>query len=334
MRLGMYIDLRNPRQWHRPWNRYYGRWLERAEEAERLGASSVWLTEHHFFDDGYLPQCWTFAAAIAARTRTLRIGSGICILPLHSPLELAEQIAVADVISGGRIEPGFGVGYRKPEYVAFGGDFKRRYGVYAERIAALREYWGEQPGATRAVTPAPLQRPVPMWGGFNGPQGAGLAGRLGLALQSLKPELLQPYLDGRRAGGHPVGSARMGGHLQYFLSDDPERAWDQVKPHLAYRWATYNRYMYEGTRLETTASDYYDVAGLRDEILLGTPEEVAAAIRARLAGLPVTDLMFWADFPGLSDELVDRHIELSLTRLAPLLARDAPAPTVSEAPVG
>ena len=332
MRLGMYIDLRNPPRWQRPWDRFYGRWLERTEEAERLGASSVWLSEHHFFDDGYLPQCWTFAAAIAARTAALRIGSGICILPLHSPLELAEQIAVADVISGGRIEPGFGLGYRKPEYLAFGGNFKRRYGEYAERIGALRAYWGEQPGTGqsstgqsgtgRTVTPAPLQRPVPMWGGFNGPQGAALAGRLGLALQSLKRELLPPYLDGLAAGGHPASIARMGGHLQYFLSDDPEKAWEQVKPHLVYRWGSYNRYMYEGTRLEGTAADYYDTGDLRSEILIGTPEEVAAAIRDRLAGLPVTDLMFWADFPGLADDLVDRHIELSLTRLAPLLAGD------------
>jgi alkanesulfonate monooxygenase SsuD/methylene tetrahydromethanopterin reductase-like flavin-dependent oxidoreductase (luciferase family) len=322
----MYIDLRNPPEWHRPWNRFYGRWLERAEEAERLGASSVWLSEHHFFDDGYLPQCWTFAAAIAARTRKLRIGTGICILPLHDPLEVAEQIAVADVISGGRIEPGFGLGYRKPEYLAFRGNFKRRYSEFAERIAALRGYWGEAPGAAstvtpaRTVTPAPLQRPVPVWGGFNGPQGATLAGRLGLSLQSLKPELLEPYLDGLRAGGHPRETARMGGHLQYFLADDPDKAWELVKPHLAYRWRTYNRYMYEGTRLESTAADYYDLDDLRTQILIGRPEEVAAAISERLAGLPVTDLMFWADFPGLADDLVDRHIELSLTRLAPLLA--------------
>jgi hypothetical protein len=83
--------------------------------------------------------------------------------------------------------------------------------------------------------------------------------------------------------------------------------------------------MYEGTRLESTATDYYDVDDLRAQILIGTPQEVAAAIKERLAGLPVTDLMFWADFPGLADDLVDRHIELSLTRLAPLLASETDA---------
>jgi hypothetical protein len=62
----------------------------------------VWLTEHHFFDDGYLPQCWTLAAAIAARTTKVRIGTAVALLPVHSALEVAEQISVVDVISGGR----------------------------------------------------------------------------------------------------------------------------------------------------------------------------------------------------------------------------------------
>lgn len=320
MRLGMYIDMRNPARWHKPWDKHYGRWLERIEEAERLGASSVWLTEHHFFDDGYLPQCWTFAAAIAARTTKVRIGSGVSILPLHDPLELAEQIALVDVISGGRVEPGFGVGYRKPEYLAFGGNFKRRYAEFAQRIARLRAFWGEVPGAERTITPGPVQRPVPLWGGFGGPRGAMLAGRLGLGLQSLNPALLGPYLAGLEAGRHDTSVARMAGTVQFFLSDDPDGAWQQVREHLAYRWSSYNRYMFEGTSRELDKAAYYDLDGLRDQILIGTPEDVAAALRERLSGLPVTDLMFWGDFPGLADDLIDRHIELSITRLAPLLS--------------
>jgi alkanesulfonate monooxygenase SsuD/methylene tetrahydromethanopterin reductase-like flavin-dependent oxidoreductase (luciferase family) len=330
MRLGMYVDMRNPSRWQRPWDRHYGRWLERIEEAERLGAASVWLTEHHFFDDGYLPQCWTFAAAIAARTTTLRIGSGVTLLPLHDPLELAEQIALVDVISGGRAEPGFGLGYRKPEYVAFGGNFKRRYAEFAGRIARLRAFWGEEPGAEAAITPGPLQRPVPMWGGFGGPRGAALAGRLGLGLLSLDPALLDPYLRGLREGGHDPAAARMAGHVQFFLSDDPGAAWQQVREHLAYRWDSYNRYMFEGTSRELDPPAYVELDGLRDQILIGTPEDVAAALRERVSGLPVTDLLFWADFPGLADDLVDRHIELSLTRLAPLLA-GAPATSGEQA---
>src|SRR6476646_7043721 len=103
MRFGMYVDMRNPPEWSRPYAAHYGRWLERIEEAERLGAESVWLTEHHFFDDGYLPQLWTFAAAVAARTEHVRIGTAVNLLPLHTGIELAEQIALVDVISDGRV---------------------------------------------------------------------------------------------------------------------------------------------------------------------------------------------------------------------------------------
>ena len=63
VRLGMYLEMRNPPQWHVPWDQYYGRWLERIGEAEQLGADSVWLAEHHFFDDGHVGQLWTMAAA-------------------------------------------------------------------------------------------------------------------------------------------------------------------------------------------------------------------------------------------------------------------------------
>jgi alkanesulfonate monooxygenase SsuD/methylene tetrahydromethanopterin reductase-like flavin-dependent oxidoreductase (luciferase family) len=321
MRIGMYVDMRNAPEWQRPWTEHYGRWLERIEEAERLGADFVWLTEHHFFDDGYLPQCFTFAAAIAARTERIRIGTAVALLPLHSSVELAEQIALVDVISGGRVEPGFGVGYRKPEYLAFDGDFKRRYAVFAQRIRELRAWWGETEGAERTVTPAPVQRPVPMWGGFGGPMGARTAGRLGLGLQSTAPHLVLEYLKGLDARGHDRSLARLSGQVEFFCTDDPEKTWAEIGEHVVYRWNSYNRYMFEGTRQEAAPPQYFDTAGVRDRFLLGTPEEIAAVVRERFSGLPVpvTDLYTWSDYPGIPDALVDRHLDLTFGKVAPLL---------------
>jgi alkanesulfonate monooxygenase SsuD/methylene tetrahydromethanopterin reductase-like flavin-dependent oxidoreductase (luciferase family) len=319
MRVGMYVDMRNPPEWTRPWTAHYGRWLERIEEAERLGADSVWLTEHHFFDDGYLPQVWTFAAAIAARTSTIRIGTAVALLPLHSAVETAEQIALVDVISGGRVEPGFGVGYRKPEYLAFEGDFKHRYGVYARRIRELRELWGESPGAYRRVTPAPLQRPMPMWGGFGGPMGARTAGRLGLGLQSMSRPLVDEYVSALTAAGHDPSAARVSAQLEFFVTDDPDRTWALIKDHVAYRWNSYNRYMFEGTRREAEPPQFFDTDAVSSRFLLGTPEHIAEVVRERTAGLPVTDLYTWSDYPGMPDDMIDRHLELTFTEVAPLL---------------
>lgn len=319
MRVGMYVDMRNAPGGPRPWPAHYGRWLERISEAERLGADSVWLTEHHFFDDGYLPQCWTFAAAIAARTSTIRIGTAVALLPLHSALELAEQIALVDVISGGRVEPGFGVGYRKPEYLAFGGDFKHRYRVFADRIRELRQFWGEEPGAYKTVTPAPVQRPIPLWGGFGGPMGARTAGRLGLGLQSIDPNLADEYHQGLDAGGHSRSVARMAGQFEFFVADDPERAWAEIKDHVIYRWNSYNRYMFEGTRREADPPRYFDTGAVGDRFIIGTPEHIASVIGRRINGLPVTDIYSWSDYPGISEELIDRHLHLTFTQVAPLL---------------
>jgi alkanesulfonate monooxygenase SsuD/methylene tetrahydromethanopterin reductase-like flavin-dependent oxidoreductase (luciferase family) len=318
----MYVDMRNPPHRQRPWSAHYGRWLERIEEAERLGAEAVWLTEHHFFDDGYLPQCWTLAAAIAARTGRIRIGTAVALLPLHSALDLAEQIALVDVISGGRVEPGFGVGYRKPEYVSFDGDFKRRYGIFARRIAEMRAWWGETPEAKHKVTPGPLQSPVPMWAGFAGPMGARMAGRLDLGLLSLEHRLLEDYTEGLADGGHDPSTARMGGQIEFFITDDPEKAWAELGDHVAYRWRSYNRYMFEGTSREADPPVHFDMADVRKRFLLGTPEHIAEVIRSRLAGLPVTDLYVWSDYPGIQDELIDQHIQRTFGELAPLL-RDA-----------
>ncbi|MBV9509051.1 MAG: LLM class flavin-dependent oxidoreductase, partial [Caulobacteraceae bacterium] len=279
-----------------------------------------WLTEHHFFDDGYLPQVWTMAAAIAARTKTIRIGSAVALLPLHSAIEQAEQIALVDVISDGRVEPGFGVGYRKPEYLAFGGDYKHRYGEYRKRIQAMRALWGEEPGAERTITPPPVQRNIPIWGGFGGPQGARLAGELGLGLQSLDPAQLEPYRAGLAAAGRSESTGRMGGQLEVFLTDDPEKAWAEIEPFVFYRWQSYNRYMFEGTSREHEGAEHFPNEQIRSSFLIGTPDQVAAQIRSRTEGLPVSDVYVWGDYPGLSEAAIDRHIQLLVTELGPRLA--------------
>ena len=126
------------------------------EEAERLACHSVWLSEHHLFDDGYLPQPLTMAAAIAARTKTMRIGTAILIAPLHHPAEVAEQAAIVDLVSNGRVEIGIGAGYRVPEFELFGANLAERYEATDHCALELRRLW-------ERVTPRPVQHRVPIW---------------------------------------------------------------------------------------------------------------------------------------------------------------------------
>jgi hypothetical protein len=125
VRFGLWYDFRNPPQWRQPSDRLYGEILDQIVWGENNGFDDVWLSEHHFIEDGYLPSILPVAAAIAARTKRIRITSGVILMPFHNPVRL-EDIAVVDVISGGRLELGVGVGFKAEEFESFGVPFKER----------------------------------------------------------------------------------------------------------------------------------------------------------------------------------------------------------------
>ena len=111
LRIGVVYDFRNPPGSGIDNPRFYAEILDQAVWLEELGLDLIWFTEHHFVDDGYLPSWIPVAAAMAARTRRIRFSSDISILPLYHPVRLAEDLAVLDNLSGGRVELGVGLGY-------------------------------------------------------------------------------------------------------------------------------------------------------------------------------------------------------------------------------
>ncbi|MGV0793289.1 LLM class flavin-dependent oxidoreductase [Mycolicibacterium sp. XJ1819] len=323
MKVGVYFDLRNPPQWRQNPSRLYGFTLEACQEAERLGASSAWFSEHHLFEDDYLSQPLTFAAAVAARTTRIRLGTAILIAPLHHPAEIAEQSAVVDLLSDGRLDLGLGTGYRVPEFELFDASLTAKYRQTDDTARRLRELWGPD-----GVKPGTVQERLPIWMGYQGPQGAKRAGLLGERLLSVDATLWGPYSEGLAEAGHPVEAGVMSGGIQGWVTDDPEGDWPIVSKHLRHQLDSYRRHMVEGTGRPPPRPVDLDrvvnaggMAPLKS-FTYGTPEHVAKAIKAGTAGAPIDTVFMWASVGGMSEELTMRNIETICTRLAPLLAQD------------
>jgi alkanesulfonate monooxygenase SsuD/methylene tetrahydromethanopterin reductase-like flavin-dependent oxidoreductase (luciferase family) len=321
VKLGLYFDLRNPAPWARPWPEVYGRALDLVVEAERLGAASVWFSEHHLFTDGYLPQPLTFAAAAAARTSRVRIGTAVLVAALRPAALIAEEAAVIDQLSGGRLELGIGAGYSVPEYELYNTDITKRYGLTDTAVAEIRRLLDDG-----IVTPPAAQNPFPIWLGYQGPQGAKRAGRLGVGLLSLDRALLDPYRAGLVEGGHDPAIARTGGMLDIIVTDDPEAAFERILPHYAHQLNSYRAAAVAGSgrdapkeitvdKLRSGAAQKGQIPGLR----VLTPADAVAAIREATEGAPVEHVYLWASVAGMPDDLVERHVELTCTQVAPNL---------------
>jgi alkanesulfonate monooxygenase SsuD/methylene tetrahydromethanopterin reductase-like flavin-dependent oxidoreductase (luciferase family) len=245
MPFGLRFDCRNPAFAGVPMAERLSAVLAMAEWGEARGALMISLSEHHGSADGYLPSALPMAAAVAARTSTVRIGINALIAPFHDPLRLAEDIAVVDQISGGRLDVTLGAGYVHEEFAMFGVPMSERPKRITETVHALRSAWTGEPfefrGRTVRVTPIPAQPGGPrlVLGGSS--EGAARrAARIGDGFIPSEPEIYQHYRDECVALGKPdPGEWPGGGNLTTFLADDPEKGWQELAPYLLHEMNAY-----------------------------------------------------------------------------------------------
>jgi alkanesulfonate monooxygenase SsuD/methylene tetrahydromethanopterin reductase-like flavin-dependent oxidoreductase (luciferase family) len=194
MKFGVMYDFRNPRAWAHPYPELYQSLIDQIVRIEQLGFENVWLTEHHFFEDGYNPALLPTAAAIAARTRRIRIGTFILLLPFNLPVRVAEDATCVDIISNGRFDFGVGQGYRAEEFAALKIPREERTPRLREGIELIRRLWTE-PSVTfsgrftkvqdLSLYPKPVQKPhPPIWIGARTESAARRAARMGFNLMA------------------------------------------------------------------------------------------------------------------------------------------------------
>lgn len=347
LRFGLYYDFRNPARWRQPSDRLYAEIFDQIVWAEDHGFDDVWLSEHHFIDDGYLPSLLPVAAAIAARTRKIRIGLAVMLMPFQNPVRLAEEIAVVDVISGGRLDLGFGVGYKVEEFEGYGiptSQAGARTNQSLDIVSRLLTgetvtYKSDYFELNRArITPEPIQKPrPPIWiGGFTQPA-LRRAARFGdgFIAPMASPSVYERYLAELRKRGRSTDHVKLASGFQWLIvSNDPEKTWNEAADHIVYQadnyaaWTakalqnvdkkTRARMAKEGAK-PPTLSYLRDRDGLRKsgQFLVVDPDAAVKMIRDYVSNVPLTHYYSWTLPPGLPPAWIQPHLELFASKVIP-----------------
>ena len=226
------FDLRAPARFGAGHAELYAAALELASFADARGFDSITLSEHHGVDDGFLPSPLLVAAAMAARTQRIHFSISALLAPLYDPVKLAEDLAVLDLLSRGRVSVTLGMGYRREEYAMFGRAFEERGNLLDEWLDVLLRAWrGERftwQGRSVEVTPRPFTQPhPPIFVGGQSQQSALRAARFGLGYQpaSNDPEAELLYREECKRRGVLPQLRSPGTGEMIWVSHDPDRTW-------------------------------------------------------------------------------------------------------------
>jgi alkanesulfonate monooxygenase SsuD/methylene tetrahydromethanopterin reductase-like flavin-dependent oxidoreductase (luciferase family) len=325
------FDMRAPGKGRAEIQRLYAAALEMAEYADGNGFDVCVVSEHHGSPDNYLSSPVVLASAIAARTSKVMISVQALLVPQHDPVRLAEDLAIADHVSKGRVTFTTGLGYRPIEYHMTGKDWSRRGKLLDEAIETMLKAWTGEPfeyrGEMVQVTPPPFSDPHPMFFvGGSGKKAVERAARYGLSasLAAHDAELEKHYYaECERLGTTPgmciMPAEKTTGCL--FISEDPERTWAEVGPAMLHDATVYKSWQTPDIRsaVSTNAETVEDLRkGHIYKVL--TPDEAVAL--AQEQG-PFAGMVLMPMVGGTSPELGWPSLELYVDKVLPRLKATA-----------
>jgi alkanesulfonate monooxygenase SsuD/methylene tetrahydromethanopterin reductase-like flavin-dependent oxidoreductase (luciferase family) len=328
VRFGFGFDLRNPVPWRKSWVDHYREHLEFVAWTEVLGFEQVWIAEHHGDEDGYCPSPLVVCATLAGMTRTMRLSTGIGLAPFYHPTRLAEDVAVLDLISNGRIELALGLGYLHREFKAYGVDVRTRGRRTDEILQILRRLWrgeevtfkGEFYQLEKAkIFPLPIQQPhIPIYVGGAVKAGYRRAAKYGDGYFG-PTESIADYMTAVRELGKQDSDGRVAliGTADSWLvvADDPERAMAEVAPHYFYQYNVYARWLEEGDFvLPKMDLEQFKQSGILNAL---TPEQAIEHIKTRLQTHPQLDSYALQAPVGLSMDKFAPYVEAFAQRVLP-----------------
>ncbi len=318
-----------------PFDIYYQQILDQIQLAEELGFECFWFTEHHFLlYGGPVPNSAVMMSAAAARTSRIHLGSAISILPLHHPVEIAENYAMVDVVSGGRLEFGIGLGNTAIDFQVYGVNREESRARFEEAAEIIPKAWANDRFSHEGtfwrfedvpVYPKPVQKPhPPMWVAGHSPESLGWAGRHGfnimIVAHPFPPEFYQPgiaaWKEGLAQAGLEPGDRRCKLHLRVWVDENAERAREVAEPAIE-RYDTISAIGRQARAVH--GPGLYDWEGMLacGRNVYGNPDQCIAAIQSSVRNYDFDVFSSTFNFGGLPHEDIKRAMRLFAKEVMP-----------------
>ncbi|MEM7255427.1 MAG: LLM class flavin-dependent oxidoreductase [Pseudomonadota bacterium] len=329
LRFGVAYDFRNPPDSGKTTPDLYRSVLEQVQWLDACGLDLVWFTEHHFVDDGYLPSWIPAASAAAAMTKRVVFSSDICLLPFNNPVRLAEDLAILDNVSNGRVEIGVGMGYAVHEFDGFGIPIAERVSRTEEGIEVLKRcftgerfsYHGKRYQFNGVqITPGYVQpQGPPLWVAAMSKPGALRAARHDTHLlpQGSRPEVLDPWRDSLIESDRDPNQYRVGLLKSVFVSDD-EAAWERIRQAERYRMQSYGSFSSTSRFAPSNVgATYSDPELISQRWIVGESDQCVEELTAFVLQYGFTDIVTWGTPPGIPPEAMNESLERFVMDVAP-----------------